>query len=95
MYKKIEMHYDWNYRTECFCVIGYYSNGNVKKIGTVFVRHTIFFALPSSTGHFKPHALPSVGTVDFLQSMMCDLETKCVSADEVPKSNEPPTYGAR
>ncbi|XP_030839426.1 retinal-specific phospholipid-transporting ATPase ABCA4 [Strongylocentrotus purpuratus] len=50
--------------------------------------------VPSRECHFKPHALPSVGTVDFLQSMMCDLETKCASADEVPKSNEPPTYGA-
>ncbi|XP_041484930.1 uncharacterized protein LOC121431427 [Lytechinus variegatus] len=44
--------------------------------------------------HFQPQALPSVGTVDFMQSMMCDIETRCESAEEVPKSNEPPTFGA-
>nr|XP_054772188.1 uncharacterized protein LOC129280161 [Lytechinus pictus] len=47
-----------------------------------------------SVSHFQPQALPSVGTVDFMQSMMCDIETRCESADEVPKSNEPPTFGA-
>ena len=47
------------------------------------------------TGHYNPQALPSVGTVEFMQSMMCDIRTECRAEDEVPKSDELPFYGSR
>ncbi|XP_072169976.1 uncharacterized protein [Diadema setosum] len=49
---------------------------------------------PQTECHYNPQALPSVGTVDFMQSMMCDIESSCRSENIVPRSNEPPVFGA-